>query len=78
VPCRIMKREVFADDEVAERIGRGFIAVTVDRNAEGAAELMTRYGINFTPTTVITDAEGNALRGTGGKLSKEEFLQLLD
>lgn len=72
-----MKREVFADDEVAKVIAEGFVPLYVDRDAPGATELMTRYGINFTPTTVVADAEGNALRGEGGKLGKEDFLALL-
>ncbi|MHC4380577.1 MAG: thioredoxin fold domain-containing protein [Planctomycetota bacterium] len=72
-----MKREVFADDEVAEVIEQGFIPLSIDSSDPGAVGLMRRYGVGATPTTVLVDAQGNMLRGERGKLGKADFLTLL-
>ena len=72
-----MKREVFADDEVAEVIEQGFISLSIESGDPGARELMTRYGVRVTPTTVVVDAQGEVLREEGGKLGKADFLSLL-
>ncbi len=60
-PCRIMKRTVWADDKVEPEVNARFIAVLVDVGDPGAsAEILEQYKAYVTPTTIITDAEGNA------------------
>ena len=80
VPCRIMKRTVWADDEVAATVNASFIPVTIDVDdpAAVAAAATTRYNISVTPTTVITDAEGNVLKQAQGGIDKSDFLKLLE
>ncbi len=77
VPCRIMKRQVWADEEVKTQVNAQFVPVSIDVNDPGNEATLTRYNIGGAPATIITDAEGNALRWRVGGISKVEFLKLL-
>ena len=77
VPCRIMKREVWADDEVADAVHADFIPVLIDVDDPDATAVVSRYRIGVTPTTIIADPQGEVLRYEQGGLSKASFLELL-
>ncbi len=76
-PCRIMKREVWADEQVMTTVNEAFIPVTIDVDDPNAAATLSRYGVGATPTTIITDSEGNVLQQKQGGMSKADFLELL-
>ncbi|MEM7517587.1 MAG: thioredoxin family protein [Planctomycetota bacterium] len=78
VPCRIMKREVWADEQVAQRVNTDFVPVAIYVDGPDAAATADRYGALGTPSTIVTDPEGNVLKSEWGGLSKTEFLGLLD
>ena len=77
VPCRIMKREVWADEQVTAIVNAQFIPVAVDVNGLEGAEVMARYNVAGSPVTFITDAQGNVLQWRDGRISRAEFLELL-
>ncbi len=78
-PCRIMKRQVWADEEVESTVNAGFVAVTIDvKNPHAAAAAFERYPVGAWPTTYVTDAQGNVLERAEGGLGKSEFLELLE
>lgn len=77
-PCRIMKRTVWADGQVEATVNAGFIPVTIDVDDPAAAEVLKRYGIAATPTTIITDAQGEVLEQVQGGIGKSDFLKLLE
>lgn len=77
VPCRIMKRQVWADEEVASAVNARFVPVMIDFDNPNDAALIARYKIGGTPVTIITDPKGNALRWRAGGIGKSEFLELL-
>lgn len=77
VPCRIMKREVWADKEVEASVNSEFIPVAVDVGHIDNKDILSRYQVSGAPVTIITDPQGNALRWRAGGISKNEFLQLL-
>ena len=76
-PCRIMKREVFADKEVAKVINSQFTPVSIDIDDPNTKELVQYYKVNSTPTTLILDSEGKILDKAIGKIDKKEFLEIL-
>ena len=76
-PCQIMKRQVWADEQVMNTVNAAFIPVTIDVDNSNAAETLSRYGVGATPTTIITDSKGNVLQQKQGGMSKAEFLELL-
>ncbi len=76
-PCQIMKRQVWADEQVMNTVNAAFIPATIDVDNSNAAETLSRYGVGATPTTIITDSKGNVLQQKRGGMSKAEFLELL-
>jgi protein disulfide-isomerase len=77
VPCRIMKRNVWADEQVTAAVNAAFIPLTIDVDDLDAAAVTTRYGVGATPTTIVTDPQGNVLQQKQGGMDKAEFLELL-
>jgi thioredoxin 1 len=77
VPCRVMKRQVWADKEVAASVNLRFIPVAIDIDNPNHAELLARYNVGGAPVTIITDPQGNALRWKAGGMGKADFLALL-
>lgn len=77
VPCRIMKRTVWADEQVTDLANKSFIPVTIDVDKPDSASAVSRYGVGSTPRTIITDPQGKVLQQVDGGMSKTEFLKLL-
>jgi thioredoxin 1 len=77
VPCRIMKREVFADPEVARTINATVIAVMVSEGEPDAAATFSRYQVGGTPVTMFTDSHGAVLDYQVGGIGRAEFMEML-
>ena len=77
VPCRIMKRNVWADNQVAASVNTSFIPVIIDVDDTYAVSAVGRYGVGATPNTIITDPHGNVLQQKAGGMGKGEFLEML-
>ncbi|NQV33235.1 MAG: thioredoxin family protein, partial [Phycisphaeraceae bacterium] len=77
VPCRIMKRNIWADEQVAASVNAEFIPVTIDVDDPDAAAALSRYRVGVTPTTIITDPQGKVLERAEGGMGKTDFLELL-
>lgn len=78
VPCRIMKREIFADDQVEKAINSELVAVMIDIDDPNAKEIVNRYQIGSTPITLFTDPQGKVLDYAIGKIGKPKFLEMLE
>ena len=78
VPCRIMKRQVWADPDVMELVNAEFVPVAIDLGDPQNAEIATSYKIGGTPVTIVCDSQGIVLDWRAGGISKTEFLELLD
>ncbi|MDG2267105.1 MAG: thioredoxin family protein, partial [Candidatus Marinimicrobia bacterium] len=77
VPCKVMKRNVWADDQVTKIVNSSFIPLTIDVDDPDHAAVLVRYNIGGTPITIVTDPNGNALQWQVGRIGKSEFLELL-
>jgi thioredoxin 1 len=77
-PCQIMKRQVWADEQVMRIVNDAFIPVEIDVANSDATATLSRFGINSTPTTIITDSDGKVLQHQPGRMNKTEFLELLN
>lgn len=77
VPCRIMKRNVWADKGVTASVNAAFIPVMIDVSDSNAAAVLTRHNVNSTPSTIITDPQGNVLQQKAGGMDKADFLKML-
>ena len=72
-----MKRQVWADDQVMNTVNAALIPVTIDVDDPDNAAVLVRYNVGGTPTTIVTDPNGNALQWRVGGIGKSEFLELL-
>lgn len=77
VPCRIMKRTVWADKQVEATVKAGFTPVMIDVDDPNAAETLSRYRVVATPTTIIADPQERVLERVEGGMGKTAFLELL-
>ena len=78
VPCRIMKRQVWADRQVMELVNADFIPVAIDVGDPENAEIMNAYEIEGTPVTIVCDSCGKVVDWRAGGIGKPEFLELVD
>jgi len=78
VPCRIMKRQVWADKQVMELVNAAFVPVTIVVGDPENAEIMNAYKIEGTPVTMICDSRGSVVDWRAGGISKAEFLELVN
>ena len=77
VPCKIMKRNVWADEQVTASVNAAFIPVMIDVDDPDDAAVLVRYNFGGTPITIVTDPNGNALQWRVGRIGKSEFLKLI-
>ncbi|WP_417735944.1 thioredoxin family protein [Rosistilla oblonga] len=78
VPCRIMKRTIWADDQVSALVNESLVPVAIDIYDPRSNATIARYHVGATPLTVVTDSTGNVVQWKQGGMSKAEFLELLD
>ncbi|WP_417889120.1 thioredoxin family protein [Xanthomarina gelatinilytica] len=76
-PCRIMKREVFADQEVKNAMDAKVVSIEINIDDPNAEALVKQYNIGATPTTIFIDTEGNVINYAVGKVGKAKFLEML-
>lgn len=77
-PCRIMKREVFSDQEVENVINTNFRPVNIDVDNPKTKNIVEKYKVKVTPTTLILDPEGKVIDYAIGKVEKDKFLKMLN
>lgn len=77
-PCRIMKREVFADNEVMKAINSKVVSVEINIDDPNTEKLVKQYNIGATPTTIFIDPQGKVIDYAVGKVDKSKFLEMLE
>ncbi|MFB6319621.1 thioredoxin family protein [Saccharicrinis sp. FJH54] len=77
VPCRIMKREVFADKQVMKAVNSQLVPVMINVDDATVKELVKHYQVGVTPVTIFTDPQGKVIDYAVGKIGKEQFLEML-
>ena len=76
-PCRIMKREVFVDNEVKKVMDDKVVSLEIDIDDPNSEALVKQYNIGATPTTIFIDPEGKVIDYAVGKVRKTKFLEML-
>lgn len=77
-PCRIMKREIFADQNIAKIINTELVAIEIDIDDPNTKEIVKRYNVSATPTTIILDSQGKTLDYAIGRIEKKKFIEMLN
>ncbi|WP_037199198.1 thioredoxin family protein [Rhodopirellula baltica] len=78
VPCRVMKRQVWADSQVKELVNAEFVPVAIDVGDPHNAEVMDAYNIQGPPVTIVCDSQGKAMDWRSGGISQPVFLEFLN
>lgn len=76
-PCKIMKRQVFADDEVKKAIDVKIISLEINIDDPKSEALVKQYNIGATPTTIFIDPSGKVIDYAVGKVDKSKFLEMI-
>jgi len=79
-PCRSMKQGPLQRDAVVQRIAAGFVPVKADvsDDASPGAPIATRFAVQYIPTLIVTDAQGDELARVSGYLGDDQLLAWLD
>ncbi|WP_034058424.1 thioredoxin family protein [Lacinutrix jangbogonensis] len=77
-PCRIMKRKVFADNEIMKAINSKVVSVEINIDNPNSEALVKQYNIGATPTTIFINPEGKVIDYAIGKVEKTKFLEMLE
>ena len=78
VPCKVMKRQVFADKQVASAVNAKVVPVIIDVDDPKSKEIVERYKAGVTPITLFIDANGDVLDYAVGKMEKAAFMEMLN
>ncbi len=78
VPCKVMKRQVFADKQVASAVNSKVVPVIIDVDDPKSKEIVERYKAGVTPITLFIDGNGDVLDYGVGKMEKEAFMEMLN
>ncbi|GAB4488015.1 MAG: hypothetical protein OHK0019_03770 [Saprospiraceae bacterium] len=75
-PCKMMAAKVFPDSAVGAYFNAHFINLKMDMEKGEAPGLAQRYGVEFFPTLLFLDGEGQVVHKAVGYHNAEEFLTL--
>ena len=74
-PCKLLKKQTFADKEVAKFYNTNFINVSLDGETGDGEVLAQKYQIPGYPTLIILDNKENPLYATAGFMPPKDFLE---
>lgn len=73
-PCKLMVKEVFTRDEVADYYNKHFVCIKYDVEKEKAIPMNNRYGINCYPTFLYLTPEGEVVHKVVGSCKPDDFI----
>lgn len=73
-PCKMLARDVFTLNEVADYFNKHFISMKIDCEKGEGVELRQRFGVSAYPTLLFIDGKGNVVSKIVGAPTAENFL----
>ena len=74
-PCKILAKEVFTDNEVADYFNEYFISFKVDCEKGEGSELSKRFGVSGYPTLLFINEKGEIINKIVGASRQPQFLE---
>lgn len=74
-PCKLMARDVFTNDEVADLFNDKFVNVKFDMEKGEGIFLHKNYEVSAFPTYLFINGDGEVVHKIVGSMSAEEFLK---
>ncbi len=76
LPCKIMDKNIFTNDSVADFYNENFVNMKVDMESDSGKILAKKYTVESYPTFLYFDSEGKLLQKAVGKVGSSEILSL--
>lgn len=73
-PCKLMTKDVFTKDSVADLFNQSFINVKVDMEKGEGISLKDKYKISAYPTYLFINGDGEVIHKIVGSMSPNEFI----
>ncbi|MEG0797086.1 MAG: thioredoxin family protein, partial [Odoribacter sp.] len=73
-PCKMLAKEVFTNNEVADYFNGHFVSLKVDCEKGEGPELRKRFGVESYPTLLFIDGEGKVVNKILGASKQPHFL----
>ena len=74
-PCRMLKRNTFTNDAVADFFNTNFVNAAIDVDKGVGVQLSETYGVQVLPTLIVTDETGKVVLTTTGYMNATELLK---
>lgn len=65
VPCRMMDKHVWPDPAVQQALRNDVVPLRLDMDAANTKVLVEKFGVEFVPTILLVDTDGNELQRSG-------------
>tara|TARA_B110000459_G_scaffold135359_1_gene147838 strand:- start:154 stop:1320 length:1167 start_codon:yes stop_codon:yes gene_type:complete len=75
-PCKLMTKDVFSDEKVAEFYNKNFINMKIDQEAGEGIQFAKDYKVNLFPTLLYIDSKGTLAHKSYGYHEPIEFISL--
>lgn len=73
-PCKMMAKDVFTQDSVADLFNQTFLNVKYDMEKGEGPELQKKYGVSAYPTYLFINADGEVVHKIVGSMPPNEFM----
>lgn len=73
-PCKMLARDVFTDNDVADYFNEHFVSLKVDCEKGEGPELRKQFGVSSYPTLLFIDGEGKVVNKILGASKQPHFL----
>lgn len=74
-PCKMLAKNVFTQDSVADFYNKHFVCVKIDMEKGEGVSLAKRYEIGAYPTLLYVDASGKQVHGVTGYMQPSELIR---
>jgi len=74
-PCKMLKKNTFSDDKIADFFNKTFVNVSVDGEKGVGPQLAQKFGIQAYPSLIVADGDGNPVLYTMGYIDPNTLMQ---
>jgi thiol-disulfide isomerase/thioredoxin len=75
-PCKLMEQTVFKNDTIGRFYNQNFINLSFNTDSSDGKAFSKKYGVQFLPTFLFLDGNGNLLHRSFGYRNVDDFLTL--
>jgi thioredoxin-related protein len=77
-PCKLMAKNIFTNDTVADYYNKNFVNTKIDMEQEEGPEIAKIYEVKCYPTLLFIDGNGKLIHRVAGSMSPKDFIALAE